>query len=255
MEDADIGMADATKPSGLRRRLDPRSGKYVLMQPESFWRDHEARRKADGASIPDYCEANGLARATFQRWVSAARGSRHAQGEVCRSVRKPASLQAKARSSRRRVFCRCPPVRRRRPRYKRHRAARRSRSMRAMARRCGCTMKPRAAASMALVLSRLGGKSMILSSAIRAWICVEPIDMRKSIDGIAALVGPMLGQDPFSGQVFVFIGRRRNKVKCLLWDRTGFWCLYKRFERARLPDPRRRWPARWTRDGGAECVA
>lgn len=79
---------------------------------------------------------------------------------------------------------------------------------------------------------------MILSSAIRAWICAEPIDMRKSIDGLAALVRPMLGQDPFSGQVFVFVGRRRDKVKCLLWDRTGFWCLYKRIERGRLPSPR-----------------
>lgn len=78
---------------------------------------------------------------------------------------------------------------------------------------------------------------MILSSAIRAYVCAEPIDMRKSIDGLAALVRPMLGQDPFSGQVFVFIGRRRDRVKCLLWDRTGFWCLYKRIERGRLPDP------------------
>ena len=81
---------------------------------------------------------------------------------------------------------------------------------------------------------------MILSSAIRAWICAEPIDMRKSIAGLAALVRPMLGQEPFSGQVFVFVfvGRRRDKVKCLLWDRTGFWCLYKRIERGRLPSPR-----------------
>lgn len=78
---------------------------------------------------------------------------------------------------------------------------------------------------------------MILSSAIRAYVCAEPIDMRKSIDGLAALVQPMLGCDPFSGQVFVFIGRRRDRVKCLLWDRTGFWCLYKRIERGRLPDP------------------
>ena len=79
---------------------------------------------------------------------------------------------------------------------------------------------------------------MILSSAVRAYICAEPIDMRKSINGLAALVGPLLGADAFSGQVFVFVGRRRNKVKCLLWDRTGFWCLYKRIERGRLPDPR-----------------
>ncbi len=84
MEDADIGMADATKPSGLRRRLDPRSGKYVLMQPESFWRDHETRRRADGASVADYCEANGLARSTFQRWVSRLAGG--SARRVCRSV-------------------------------------------------------------------------------------------------------------------------------------------------------------------------
>jgi transposase len=79
---------------------------------------------------------------------------------------------------------------------------------------------------------------MILSSAVQAFICAEPVDMRKSIDGLAALVGPLLGHNAFSGQVFVFVGRRRNKVKCLLWDRTGFWCLYKRIERGRLPDPR-----------------
>ena len=44
-------------------------------------------------------------------------------------------------------------------------------------------------------------------------------------DAAWALVAPLLGHNPFSGQVFVFVGRRRNKVKCLLWDRTGFWCL------------------------------
>jgi len=50
---------------------------------------------------------------------------------------------------------------------------------------------------------------MILSSAVRAYVCAEPIDMRKSIDGLAALVAPLLGGDAFSGQVFVFVGRRR----------------------------------------------
>jgi transposase len=79
---------------------------------------------------------------------------------------------------------------------------------------------------------------MILSSAVRAYICAEPVDMRRSIDGLSQLVAPMLGMDAFSGQVFVFVGKRRNKVKLLLWDRTGFWCMYKRFERGRLPEPR-----------------
>jgi transposase len=80
---------------------------------------------------------------------------------------------------------------------------------------------------------------MILSSAVSAWVCAEPIDMRKSIDGLAALVAPLLGMDALSGQVFVFVGKRRNKVKLLVWDRHGFWCLYKRLERGRFTDPRR----------------
>jgi hypothetical protein len=51
---------------------------------------------------------------------------------------------------------------------------------------------------------------MILSSAIRAYVCAEPIDMRKSIDGLASLVDPLLGMNALSGQVFVFIGKRRD---------------------------------------------
>ena len=77
----------------------------------------------------------------------------------------------------------------------------------------------------------------IILSPNRIFIACGYTDMRKSIDGLAALVRPMLDQDPFSGQVFVFVGRRRDKVKCLLWDRTGFWCLYKRIERGTLPAP------------------
>ena len=46
---------------------------------------------------------------------------------------------------------------------------------------------------------------MILSSAVQAFICAEPVDMRKSIDGLAALVAPLLGMDALSGQVFVFV--------------------------------------------------
>lgn len=78
---------------------------------------------------------------------------------------------------------------------------------------------------------------MILTSAVRAYVCAEPIDMRKSIDGLAVLVSPLLGMDALSGQVFVFVGKRRNKVKLLVWDRHGFWCLYKRLERGRFTDP------------------
>jgi transposase len=80
---------------------------------------------------------------------------------------------------------------------------------------------------------------MILSSAVRAYVCAEPIDMRKSIDGLSMLVEPLLGMNALSGQVFVFVGKRRNKVKLLVWDRHGFWMLYKRLERGRFASPQR----------------
>jgi len=51
---------------------------------------------------------------------------------------------------------------------------------------------------------------MILSSAIRAFVYSEAVDMRKSIDALSQLVSLGMGMNPLSGQVFVFIGRRRN---------------------------------------------
>ncbi|MCC6213095.1 MAG: IS66 family insertion sequence element accessory protein TnpB [Burkholderiales bacterium] len=68
-------------------------------------------------------------------------------------------------------------------------------------------------------------------------MCAEPVDIRKSIDELACLVEPLLGMSPFSGQVFAFVGNRRDKVKLLVWDRHGFWVPYKRLERRRFVDP------------------
>ena len=76
---------------------------------------------------------------------------------------------------------------------------------------------------------------MILGAGVEAYVCAEPVDMRKAIDGLAQLVEPMFRADPFGGQVFVFLGKRRNKVKLLWWDRHGFFLLYKRLERGRFP--------------------
>ena len=78
---------------------------------------------------------------------------------------------------------------------------------------------------------------MMLSSSVRAYVCAEPIDMRKQIDGLAQMVEPLFGADAFGGQLFVFMGKRRNKVKLLWWDRHGFLLLYKRLERGRFPAP------------------
>jgi len=64
----------------------------------------------------------------------------------------------------------------------------------------------------------------------RYYLYGEPTDMRKSFDGLCGLVIKGLRRDPLSGEVFVFLNRRRTHIKLLLWDRTGFVLFYKRLE-------------------------
>ena len=73
----------------------------------------------------------------------------------------------------------------------------------------------------------------------RVYLHRAPVDMRKQIDGLAALVEGVLQADPFSGALFIFVNRRRDKLKMLLWDRTGFIVWYKRLEQEKFP-----WPVR-----------
>lgn len=69
---------------------------------------------------------------------------------------------------------------------------------------------------------------------VRVWLYGRPTDMRKSYDGLYALVKQALKQDPLSGQLFVFINRRGTQTKVLYWDRTGFCVWAKRLERGQL---------------------
>lgn len=68
----------------------------------------------------------------------------------------------------------------------------------------------------------------------RILACREPVDMRKQFDGLIALVSRALDEDPLSGSLFVFFNRRRNIVKAVYWDRTGFCLFAKRLERGRF---------------------
>jgi len=70
-----------------------------------------------------------------------------------------------------------------------------------------------------------------LPSRVRVYIANEPTDMRKSFDGLSAIVQHRFDRDPFDGDVFAFFNRRRDRVKILLWDRNGFWIAMKRLER------------------------
>ena len=63
-------------------------------------------------------------------------------------------------------------------------------------------------------------------------------DLRKSIDGLAALVQEGLGLNPFSPCLFVFCNRERNKLKILCWEHNGFWLFYRRLERGTFQWPR-----------------
>jgi len=69
-------------------------------------------------------------------------------------------------------------------------------------------------------------------------VCAEPVDMRKQFEGLAAVVGSQLGEDPLSGHLYVFYSRDANRLKVLWWDRGGYALLYKRLERGRFVFPR-----------------
>lgn len=63
----------------------------------------------------------------------------------------------------------------------------------------------------------------LVGEELRVYLYRAPIDMRRGRNGLAALVKEAMGEDPFSEEsVFVFIGRKRNALKLLSWDRNGF---------------------------------
>jgi len=71
------------------------------------------------------------------------------------------------------------------------------------------------------------------------YLCREPVDFRKGSNGLAILVEQALDHDPFSEKLFVFCNRRRNRVKILYWERSGFCLWQKRLEKARFHWPRK----------------
>ncbi len=79
---------------------------------------------------------------------------------------------------------------------------------------------------------------MILTHSIKVCLAVEPCDLRKSFDTLSAVVREVLGEDPLSRKVFVFLNRNCDRVKLLYWDGSGLWVMAKRLERGRFCRPR-----------------
>lgn len=71
-------------------------------------------------------------------------------------------------------------------------------------------------------------------SNTRVWLCTEPTDMRKSYNGLSALVKHRLGDDPLNGAMYAFINRKQTQMKILYFDRSGYAIWSKRLEKGRF---------------------
>ena len=83
----------------------------------------------------------------------------------------------------------------------------------------------------------MSGGMLIPPGPIRVLVATKPVDFRKGMDGLAALVKEQLKGDPFSGVIFCFRARRADRVKLVFWDGTGLCLFAKRLEGGKF-----RWP-------------
>ncbi len=77
-----------------------------------------------------------------------------------------------------------------------------------------------------------------LPPSVHIYVAAEPVDLRNGFDGLTGLTRRIIREDPFSGHLFVFINRRANRAKILVWEDSGFWLLYKRLEKGCFKRPR-----------------
>jgi len=88
-----------------------------------------------------------------------------------------------------------------------------------------------------------------LPPSVRIFVATQPVDGRKGVDSLVAIVRCALLQDPLSGHLYVFFSKRSNRVRVVYWDRNGFALWTKRLEKGRFH-------ARWSKDGqlGAQAM-
>lgn len=80
---------------------------------------------------------------------------------------------------------------------------------------------------------------ILLPRAVRVYFATQPQNLRKSFDGLSNEIRHALGFDPLGGHVFVFLNRRRNQVKLIVWTRGGFTIVHKKLERGTFTFPAR----------------
>lgn len=76
-----------------------------------------------------------------------------------------------------------------------------------------------------------------LPPSVRIYFATELVDMRNGIDGLRAVVEQTLKKSPNDGHLFVFVGKSKDKLKILFWDRNGYVVYFKRLERGRFQLP------------------
>ena len=79
---------------------------------------------------------------------------------------------------------------------------------------------------------------LTLPPSVRVYMAAEPVDLRRGHDGLVAIVRASWKLDPFAGHLFVFLGKRLDRVKILAWDRNGFVLYYKRLSKGRFRPPK-----------------
>jgi transposase len=72
---------------------------------------------------------------------------------------------------------------------------------------------------------------IFLPRSVKVYVATQPVNLRKSFDGLSNEAREVLRKDPLSGHILVFLNRRRNQVKLLVWTRGGFMVMHKRLER------------------------
>ena len=80
---------------------------------------------------------------------------------------------------------------------------------------------------------------ILIPRAVRVYFATQPTSLRKSFDGLVNEIRHTLGYDPLDGHVFVFLNRRKNQVKLIVWTRGGFTVVHKRLERGTFTFPSR----------------